>query len=114
MNFIKRVVNAKSHRYKRETLYSVQEMPIDQLIGSGFPPTLVNEGISARPWCEENQSDKLSNIEWLIAEEQRCVNELERLTDYELADLGLSRGSIRQSVRLGRPGIDKKAAHLAA
>lgn len=114
MNFLKRVVNAKSHRYKRETLYYLQETSIDQHIESGFSPTLVNEGISAWPWREVHQSDKLSNIQWVIAEEQRCVNELERLTDYELADLGLSRGSIRQSVRHGRPGIDKNAAHLAA
>lgn len=114
MNFLKRVVNAISHRNKRETLYNLQAMSTDQLIDSGFSPALVKEGISAWPWREDHQSEKLSRIEWLIAEEQRCVNELERYTDSELNDLGLSRGSIRQSVRHGLQGIDKNATRRAA
>lgn len=114
MKFLKRIVNSKSHHHKREALYYLQEMSTDELIESGFSPSLVKEGISAWPWREDHQFEMLSKIKGLIAEEQRCVNELERLTDSELTDLGLSRGSIRRSIRHGRPGIDKNAAHRAA
>ncbi len=114
MKILKRIVNTITHRNKTETLHYLQSMSEDQLIDSGFSPALVKEGISAWPWREDLQSEGLSEIECLIAEEQRCVNELNRCTDTELADLGLSRGSIRQSVRHGRPGIDKNVTRQAA
>lgn len=114
MKFLKRIVDAISHRNRRETLYYLQAMSADRLIDSGFSPALVKKGISAWPWREDRQSEMLSKIECLIAEEKRCVNELERYTDSELADLCLSRGSIRQSVRHGRHGIDKNVNRQAA
>ena len=113
MIFLKRVVNAIIIRKKIETLHYLRAMSENQLVSSGYSPALVNQGISAWPWRDGHQSENLSESEWFIEEEQRCVNELERLTDSELTDLGLSRGSIRQSVRLGRPGIDKHATHRA-
>ncbi len=114
MIFFNRIVNAIIIRKKIETLDYLRAMSENQLIDGGYSPALINQGISAWPWREDHQSEKLSKSEWLIAEEQLCVNELERLTDSELTDLGLSRSSIRQSVRLGLPGINKNAAHRAA
>lgn len=114
MNFLKPVVNAINHRRKREALDYLRAMSEHQLINSGFSPALVKQGISAWPWSEDLPMEKLANIERLIAEENRCVKELKRYSDLELSDLGLSRGSIRQSVRYGRPGVDKKVTQQVA
>jgi len=114
MNFLKRVVKAISHRNKRETLNYLQAMPAEQLIDSGFSPTLIREGVSAWPWREDNQTEMLSEIEYRLAEEQRCVTELQSYSNSELADLGLYRGSIREAVRYGRPGIDNDRSQKAA
>lgn len=114
MNILRRAINTISQRNKKETLEYLQAMPTEQLVEGGFSPALIEAGIGAWPWREDQQVNKLSIIESMIAEEQRCVNELERCSDAELADLGLSRGTIRHSVRHGRPGIDKNTHRQAA
>ncbi|MDH3640465.1 MAG: DUF1127 domain-containing protein [Gammaproteobacteria bacterium] len=48
----------------------------------------------------------VANIPPTEAELERAVAELRRFTDAELRDLGLTRGSIADAVRHGRPGID--------
>ncbi len=47
-------------------------------------------------------------------EEKRGIAELRRLSDRELADLGVTRGTITEAVRQGRAGIERQAYDTAA
>jgi len=114
MYFLKRFFYYFDKSKKIQVLKYLQSLPEDQLIEWGFSPSLIRQGISAWPWREEESPEIQTSIEQLAAEEQRSVDELQRYTDRELHDLGLTRGSIRHSVRHGRPGIEKPAENKAA
>jgi uncharacterized protein YjiS (DUF1127 family) len=64
---------------------------------------LLDHGVKAWPW-------KLDSDEHLArltsASLDKAIRELESYSDIELADLGIARGSIRDAVLHGRPGLD--------
>lgn len=114
MSILKRLVNAVNYSNKRKILLYLQAMTTSQLVEYGFSPALVEKGINAWPWRNDNLPDGLVKVKKLIADEQHSINELQRFTDAELADIGISRTTIRQSVRHGRAGIDYLADEKAA
>ena len=105
MTLIKRIGWYFEKGQKEKIFKHLKMLPETQLVEWGYSPTLLRQGISAWPWREEENRGTLE-VDNKRAEVQRSITELQRFTDAELADLGLSRGCIEYSVRHGRPGID--------
>ena len=114
MKFFQRITDALFLRNRYKTLHYLQGMSNEQLIDCGFSPALIRAGVHAWPWREDQRHDVLSAIKRNITNEGRWVEELGAYSDRELADLGLARGSIREAVRYGRPGIDSSSFQEAA
>ena len=114
MRYFKNIIQSLQQRKQRETLYYLQNMSDRQLIDCGFSPELVADGLKGSPWRIDSATTETPILEHLIKDEQRHVNELQNYSDSELADLALSRGTIRDSVRHGRPGIERSQTHEAA
>lgn len=101
-------------RNKRVVLKYLQSLPVQQLEAMGFSRDLMNHGISAWPWREDNLDQALAEVEQMMVKEKKEISELQAYTDAELHDLGLSRGLIAHAVRNGRPGIENVAMERAA
>src|SRR5450432_1002069 len=65
---------------------------------------LLDQGLKDWPWRVPKESEAVFDTEQGI---HAAVRELENYSDAELADLGISRGSITEAVLHGRPGIDR-------
>lgn len=77
----------------------------------GFSRTLLEAGTSYWPWqTEEYQPQNVAGSETSKRDEAKAIRELRALSDRELNDLGITRGTIVEVVRNGRPGIDKPVA----
>lgn len=72
----------------------------------GFSRELLESGVEAWPWEAPQESPLKLNFSALIIREKHAIGELESLTDTELHDLGISRGSIPDAVKQGRPGFE--------
>jgi len=97
----------------------LKAMPAQQAAVLGFSTALMEQGISAWPWRDDNQNyelakNELAKIAQLIAKEKKDVSELQAYTDAELSDLGISKGLINHAVRHGRAGIDDVGIDKAA
>ena len=114
MILFKKLARAIDGGNKRQILHYLNSLPADKLDTFGYSSALLEQGIKAWPWREDNQSSEIVKVEGLIAEEERCVNELQSYSDAELLDLGIARGRIKSSVRHGRPGIDEPVIDRAA
>ena len=97
-----------------------------QLEDFGFSRDSLQQGISAWPWRVDGVADAISAGTSLRAEGltdapvitqvaptkvsrkniRRAVNELNSYSDRELAELGVSRQSIKEVVRYGRPTVE--------
>ena len=64
---------------------------------------LLEVGVKAWPWQLPQDGAMVAQAAHEI---RSAVRELESYSDAELADLGISRGSISDAVLHGRPGID--------
>ena len=89
-----------THRRDREMLLKLDDR---QLADIGISRELLDSGVTAWPW-KVNVEDQ--TVRFATGRLEAAVAELEAYSDHELADLGLSRGSIRSAVFNGRPGID--------
>ncbi len=80
----------------------------------GFSRHLLESGVGAWPW--DASAEKLAEIDFdsILANDKQAIEELQALTDNELHDLGISRGTIHESVILGRPGIEYEPEREAA
>jgi len=106
MNFFNRILNAIIENRKQEALRYLQSFPPQQLADQGFSKTQMDKGVSGWPWRkDDNVNSEVTNLP-TRAEEKKYVDELRRCSDSELADLGITRGTIRQAVRYGRYGLD--------
>jgi len=65
---------------------------------------LLEEGVRAWPWTIPSDS---AYVAVTASSLRSAVRELESYSDAELADLGISRGGIKDAVMHGRPGIDQ-------
>ena len=114
MRILNNIIQSLKQRKQRETLNYLRNMTDRQLIDCGFSPELVADGLKGWPWRIDSTTTEPPILEHLIKEEQRHVTELQNYSDSELADLALSRGTIRDSVRHGRPGIERAQTDEAA
>lgn len=75
------------------------------LADSGFSRELLQKGVSAWPWRTLEAQDASSYGNPALKTRAQAITDLKSLDDAELADLGLTRGTIEQSVISGRPGV---------
>jgi hypothetical protein len=64
---------------------------------------LLDAGVSAWPWRIDADDHA---VRLAASRVKAAVRELESYSDNELADLGISRGAIKDAVLHGRPGVD--------
>lgn len=83
------------------------------LADNGFSRDLLELGVKAWPWRVEEPETTIMPAAMLRSTRQ-AIAELEAYSDADLQDLGISRGSIRQSVMAGRVGIEDKTPKKAA
>ena len=114
MNFFKAIINSLQRSRQREALNYLENMSERQLIDCGFSPMLVAQGLKAWPWRIDSITPDTSVLENILNPEQRNVDQLNRYSDVELADLGIRRGMIREAVNNGRSGIDRTEIKSAA
>ena len=94
---------------RAKTLGHLEGLSDRTLSDLGFSRTLMSQGVSAWPWKSDQViSDQETNTD--ANEINAAVEELNAYNDRDLADLGLSRGQIRDAVVHGRKGIDSANA----
>lgn len=94
---------------RAKTLAHLEGLSDRTLDDLGFSRTLMSQGVSAWPW----KSDQTINAQETFTDSNDindAVQELSAYNDRDLADLGLSRGDIRDAVIHGRRGIDNANA----
>ena len=113
MKLLSSLLSAIQDSKKREMLNYLRQLPAWHLKELGFSPDLLTQGMIAWPWREGEHDKEIKDLECAIAEEKSSVHQLSSYTDSELHDLGISRGSIKTSVRYGRPGIEHTSTKRA-
>lgn len=119
-------VNAAMRSSKSRLRLQLLDMSDRQLEDFGFSRESLQAGISAWPWRLDGVADAVAAGTSLHAEGltvapivtqvapakvsrksiRKAVNELSSYSDRELAELGVSRQSIKEVVRYGRPAIE--------
>lgn len=105
----------KSGRMRtRRVLLNMSER---QLRDFGFSKQLLLQGESGWPW-RENAEPQMAKIPAVAVVQQdrralkQAMNELHSFSDRELAELGVSRHSIKDVVLHGRPDIEGESGNL--
>jgi len=88
------------------------------LADAGFSRELVEAGVRAWPWrASAEPAEGLGSLRFgrrpREADYRAAIAELESYSDTDLLDLGLSRGSIPEAVRNGRPGFPEDQRRAA-
>lgn len=70
----------------------------------GISPYLLNQGVDAWPWREGEVPAKPAQVTAIsnTREQRRAIRELRSMSNAELSDLGITRGSIPDVVKNGR------------
>jgi len=96
----------------RHVLLSQSDNVLEDL---GISRDLLEAGVNAWPWSSAVEQPVplaiASPNSWL--EQRRAIRELRALSDRELQDIGINRGSIVDRVKNGRPGLDTPAVPAA-
>ena len=90
-----------------KTRIQLLQMTDRQLEDVGISRALLNQGIASWPWREDytTHAELTKQPARMKATEiSKAINELSRMTDKQLRDIGVSRGTIRQSVEHGVDG----------
>jgi len=99
--------NAISKHFERQALRKTRAvllaMSDHQLEDVGISRDLLNRGISHWPWREGEVVDMQSTQpkQMTTAQINQAIRELSDMTDKELLDIGINRGTIRQAVTNG-------------
>lgn len=99
----------KGRNQARQVLLSQNDTILEDL---GISRGLLESGLKAWPWktTVEQPAPELAvkrQYNWL--EELRAIRELRALSNKELLDIGINRGSIVDAVKNGRPGVEVAA-----
>ena len=104
------IFNALEMAGRAKTLAHLENLSDRTLEDLGFSRALMSQGVHAWPWkTDQSLTDQVALTN--AAEINAAVEELNAYNDRDLADLGISRGEIREKVIHGRKGID--TAHAA-
>ena len=74
------------------------------LADNGFSRELLEKGVTAWPWRTETAQQGLLSGNTLLTSQRQAITDLKTLSDVELQDLGITRGTIEQAVVSGREG----------
>lgn len=99
------IFNALEMAGRAKTLAHLEGLSDRTLQDLGFSRTLMSQGVHAWPW-KADQSITGETASTDSNEINAAVEELNAYNDRDLADLGISRGEIRDAVIHGRKGID--------
>lgn len=105
-NVLSSSIEASGRRKTLNYLNSLSDRTLDDL---GFSRALLSQGVEGWPWRIEAISGPTTNTQDTSAIEA-AIRELTAYNDAELADLGISRGEIREAVMNGRTGVDSTQA----
>ena len=75
------------------------------LADNGFSRELLEKGIAGWPWRIETEQDALLSSNTILSSHRRDITDLQTLSDAELQDLGITRGTIEQAVVSGREDV---------
>ncbi len=80
----------------------------------GISPYLLKKGVAAWPWSESSDNAQPTSVGSIsISKEQRrAIKELRNMSNAELNDMGISRGSIVDAVKNGR-SVDQRSQRAA-
>jgi uncharacterized protein YjiS (DUF1127 family) len=90
-----------SKRRDRKLLLRLDDRTLNDI---SISRELLEQGVRSWPWRLPDDSILVATAANGI---RTAVKELETYSDAELADLGISRGSIQDAVLYGRPGIEQ-------
>ena len=104
------IFNALEMAGRAKTLAHLEGLSDRTLEDLGFSRALMSQGVQAWPWKADTElaAETASTDSNEIS---AAIKELEAYNDRDLADLGISRGEIREAVVHGRKDID--SAHAA-
>jgi len=116
MSFFKsigrRFLQSMEERAAVRVFEQIQHVDEAVLIQAGISPELLQQGPVAYPWRKEK--DTLSRqkpvVNLPVSDEAAIrlgIRELSACSDSELHDLGITRGSIADVVRHGRPDVER-------
>jgi uncharacterized protein YjiS (DUF1127 family) len=112
MGMISDLVTWISRSRLRQKLLKMDQRRLDDI---GYSRALLEDGVRAWPW--RTPADQLGGLSLSRtlppAVFAKAVAELRAYSDAELGDLGLTRGTIEEAVRDGRPGYPEDARRAA-
>ena len=87
----------------RKTRVQLLTMSDRQLDDCGISRELLQQGISAWPWREDETTLAAQPGKMKASDINHAIRELSSMSDKDLRDIGIDRGSIRHSVVHGTP-----------
>jgi len=116
LNIFKAGVEAYLTRNKRARACEILLASSDRtLADTGFSRELLEQGVDAWPWRNDAAGrSELPALRLHLMNQEKAIRELQKYTDKELSDLGISRGTIVSAVKHGRTGIEQDAHREAA
>jgi len=95
-NAISKYLEQHALRRTREVLLSMSDRQLEDV---GISRDLLSRGVSYWPWREQAASNYQPKQQKMTTTEiNQAISELSDMSDKELWDLGINRGSIRQAV----------------
>jgi len=78
----------------------------------GISPYLLAQGVNAWPWRDGEVKPATATAVSVSRQQRKAIRELRSMSNAELSDLGITRGSIVDVVKHGR-AVDQKREHAA-
>ncbi|MGQ7845974.1 DUF1127 domain-containing protein [Granulosicoccus sp. 3-233] len=76
------------------------------LADNGFSRELLTQGVDAWPWRTMEEQEHILRATIDQASKRQAMKDLNSMSDAELHDLGITRGSIERTVMSGQPGVE--------
>ena len=117
-----KTLKTMAERYNRYMTFIARKRTCEILLNSsdrmledgGFSRELLQKGVSAWPWLAADGDQNMQAIKFDSATTRKAIHELQTYSDNELHDLGITRGTIKETVQHGRIGIDGDNQRIAA
>mgnify|MGYP000279664324 CR=1 FL=1 len=84
------------------------------LADNGFSRELLVQGVDAWPWRTMEEQEHILRATIDQASKRQAMKDLDSMSDAELQDLGINRGSIKETVMSGRMGVERVSEMKAA
>ncbi len=115
---LKKLANA----YERYMTYRGRDIAREYLLrcddrmlaDNGFSRELLVQGVDAWPWRTMAEQEHILRATIDQASRRQAMKNLDSMSDAELQDLGISRGTIEESVMSGRAGVERDQEMKAA